>query len=871
MSVTVPKEDKVYTTTYDRFRGVDFTNDASNAWKHRSPSGLNMLPEMDGHPYKRTGWDIAVTAQEFRDAAGVDSSVEVIPDRVHYFELGGYDFLMIFNNLGVFSYRTNPVSQSSGSFEHILVHLDTYIDLNDAQQDFPPAINGQNVPIDSGRAFFFEGGGTAGFYLFVGLKLFRYDGTYFREVDPYTPIVLISCDATGAGTALEQINMLTSKRIVQYACDGTTKSFTVPGGFYGSPKVETRNANNGNWETASGYSASAGKIDFSTAPKVVVDGEDNLRVTYTPDGSGSNVVEESVTRGEKTFWVKRIRKQRQQKINGHTGDWETYDTKYEVGGASFDTSNIKINNQTKTKEITYQCRNSNNTNWTTMSTSYFSPSWGAYNNTVTMKAKQALYSSNIPISKTTTTTSKPSGWKVTSKPTKNKSTWTYTHYRTVTDFKYYRVRIVYTSYKYNKGATAENKSVTAFTQCSRALVFGSGIINQVFMSSTPKPDYNTRIWYSKATDPSYFPDTNYIEVGSTDTPIMGMMKVGEYLGVVKRGVSFDTSIYLAYPTSFETDTTYAVKQNVNGIGAISAGAFNTLNEEPLFLSEQGIMGIEVSEEDVDRQLRNRSYYVNKKLCSEDNLQQAISFVHDGMYYLAVNNRCYVLDGSQKNSWENTKTNLQYECYYLENIPAQCFARFEDRLWFTDFRGNLCRFKTDRDNYPYRDAYTVGEPDATASSAPSEGTFQKTDLSDEVTEGSIVRYGLKDYTVTSVGDTTVTVTSGVPIKCVWSTIADDDGAVHFFKNLQKKGCVVSLLPSSDSGVRVYLKADEHDPVLVGETDAKDYSLPFDFYVKKKVKKYKRLQIIVENDDIDDAFGVDQIVKSYTIGNYSKNKG
>ena len=358
------------------------------------------------------------------------------------------------------------------------------------------------------------------------------------------------------------------------------------------------------------------------------------------------------------------------------------------------------------------------------------------------------------------------------------------------------------------------------------MVYGNGLINQVFLASTPYSEYNTRVWYSGATDPTYFPDLNYFEVGATDKPIMGLMKVGEYLGIIKQGDNIDTAIYLAYPTSFDESTVYAVKQNINGIGAVSNGAFNTLNEEPLFLSKVGVMGIEVSSEETDRMLRNRSYFINKKLCSEDNLSSAISFVHDGMYYLAINGHCYVLDGSQKSSWANTKTNLQYECYYLENIPAQCFAKYNEELWFTDFLGNVCRFKTEQDSLPYRDAYTIGE-----------------EISD----------------------------SGVAIDAVWSTIADDDGAVHYFKNLQKKGVVISLLPQSDSGVDVYLKADDNEPILVGTTDAKDYTLPFDFYTRKKVKKYKRLQFICRNNTLDDAFGIDQIIKSYTVGSYSKNRG
>lgn len=890
MAVTVPKDDKVYTTIYDDFRGVDFTNDASNVWKHRSPTGKNMLPDLDGAPYKRKGWDIGITAQEFRDAAGADSSVEVIPDRIHYFSLGGYDYLMIFNNLGIFSYTANPLEESAESFPYLLTHIDTYIPSSGGEaQSFPPQVDGVDVPVDSGRAFFFEGGGTAGFYIFVGLKIFRYDGTFLREVEPHIPVVLIKTDSSGAGTMLEGINMLTDKRMVMYQCDGSSQ-FVIPGGVSGTPKVEVLNSS-GTWVNATGYTISSGKIDFATPPVAPIEGEDALRITYIPDGVKAEAeTRTGITTTHQVVGIERAITQVQGKwtSTGTPGAWSTVSSTYSKKPKKFSTPNIKTNRANKSKEITYQGVNTSGV-WATLSPSYYTAAWNSYGNAVTMSPTPALFNSALP-RVNSTASQKPrylteATWKKTNKTRKvnGKTQYLYQRNRYIYEYHEYKFRAVYNQYYYKKGVNAVNESKTAFSQCTRALVFGSGIINQVFMSTTPYQAYNTRIWYSAATDPTYFPELNYIEVGASDKPIMGMMKVGEYLGVIKQGSSFDTSIYLAYPTSFEEITTYAVKQNINGIGAVSNGAFNTLNEEPLFLSQNGVMGIEVSTEDTDRQLRSRSYYINKRLCSEPRLSDAVSFVHDGMYYLAVNNHCYVLDGSQKNSWANTKTNLQYECYYLDNVPAQCFTRFQDQLWFSDFRGNLCRFRSDEDAYPYRDAYSVDDVSLTSSVAPSEESytdehgitrtrfkFSLQTLSDTPEEGSVIRYGLTDYTVTAADDEYATAQMGIAIDAVWSTIADDDGAVHYFKNLKKKGCVISLLPSSDSGVKIYIKPDSREPYFAGETDAKDFELPYDFYSKKKIKKYKRLQFICENDVLDDSFGVDQIIKSYTMGNYSKNK-
>jgi hypothetical protein len=209
------------------------------------------------------------------------------------------------------------------------------------------------------------------------------------------------------------------------------------------------------------------------------------------------------------------------------------------------------------------------------------------------------------------------------------------------------------------------------------------------------------------------------------------------------------------------------------------------------------------------------------------------------------------------------------------------------LWFTDYDGNLCRFKTGFDDAPYRDEYVVGHTAINADDINVVGddgiVINIGDLRytsggtihiytrDELETGMLVRfYSAGDFSVASLTDDTITLSKGVPVDAVWDTIADDDGAIHFFKNLNKKGFVVSLLPGSSSGVTVWLKPDEKDPIKYGTTDANGNLLPFDYFVRKKVKKYKRLQIICENNGLDQSFGVDQILKTYTLGNYSKNR-
>lgn len=414
-----------------------------------------------------------------------------------------------------------------------------------------------------------------------------------------------------------------------------------------------------------------------------------------------------------------------------------------------------------------------------------------------------------------------------------------------------------------------SESRRAFFTTSRNQNYSNGIYNVMFVSGCDNEqfsEYSSRVWWSAVNDPLYFPDLNYSEVGSNDTAIQGLAKVGDYLGVIKQSKTTDTAIYLLYPTSFEDNTTFAVKQGVQGVGALARYSFNILGDETLFLSPKGVMAI-VPSEDEEHKVQNRSYFVDKKMLSESEIKNAYSFVYDGKYYLAIGNgvgSVYVLDGNQRNSWGNDRTNLVYECYYLENVPANCLFKYNDQLCFST-ANEVCYFGDG-----YSDAYDNLSP----------------------------------------GDT------NVPVKAEWSTLSDDDGALHYYKTMQKKGNLVSILPlenqrpynevslteeqfdadktkyfTLDGGkyvrcketdeydadktyyvenmtsTRVFIRKDNDEEIEINGKFGLNTDLPSEMFIRKKMKKYKRLQFIVRNDAAEE-FGVDEIIKCYTIGNYAK---
>lgn len=201
MPLEVPKSPTIRTTTYDNFRGVDFTNDPSNVWYRRTPDGVNMLPDEAGRPFKRTGWEKVITANDIAEKYADDNSLSYVPSEVtirkcYYFELAGTDHIVIFTNYGVFIYRNGSlVSYPSISYDTDLI----------ASWE---------------RAFFFEGAGKSAFYVYGGFKIWEYayaggDTFVWQQVNPHIPRVNIGVDARHeAGTSLETVNMLSD-----YICE----------------------------------------------------------------------------------------------------------------------------------------------------------------------------------------------------------------------------------------------------------------------------------------------------------------------------------------------------------------------------------------------------------------------------------------------------------------------------------------------------------------------------------------------------------------------------------------------------------------------------------------------------------------------------
>ena len=340
----------------------------------------------------------------------------------------------------------------------------------------------------------------------------------------------------------------------------------------------------------------------------------------------------------------------------------------------------------------------------------------------------------------------------------------------------------------------------------------------------------SRTHYSDVDNPFSIPDLNYFDV---DNNIMCYTRSSSYLAIITKDNGRNT-IFLASEIKDNNVTQYSVKASNAGVGAVSQKCIGVVNDEPTFLSRDGLFGIMTNWQS-EKYAVNRSARINRALCKEEHLENAVGCAWREYFYVAINSRMYVLDSRHKST--DRRSDRSYEGYFFENIPnIQSMFVIDDRMYFAD----------------EKHTYTWNE-----------------DLSETA------RYldNAKLENGTWVGE---------PVCAMWCSAFDDDGYPSKMKTLQKKGSFVTLVPHYKTGCELTLVKNGDERQYVGEFTADmmsferiDFSrftfngntATADFFMKKKIKKYKRLQIILENNKAE-PFGITNVVKSYTIGDLAK---
>lgn len=201
---------------------------------------------------------------------------------------------------------------------------------------------------------------------------------------------------------------------------------------------------------------------------------------------------------------------------------------------------------------------------------------------------------------------------------------------------------------YKKTIANYKEKIIGCTVCTQ---FGLGGENRVFLSGNP--DCAHKDFWSGVFDPSYFSDLCYSVIGSGQTAVMGYLKMGEKLGIVKEDNGQDTTMFLRSASQDDDGKAkFVITPGTSGVGAVSKNCFAVMNDEPLFLSSRGVFAVTSSVITSQKMLVNRSFQVDPVLCAEANLENAVGCIWKDFYIVSVNGNCYVFDSRQIVSAQN---------------------------------------------------------------------------------------------------------------------------------------------------------------------------------------------------------------------------
>ncbi len=358
--------------------------------------------------------------------------------------------------------------------------------------------------------------------------------------------------------------------------------------------------------------------------------------------------------------------------------------------------------------------------------------------------------------------------------------------------------------------------------CTIFAIYGlDGSGDRVFLSGND--GFANMEWFSGLSDPTYFPDSNYSAVGSSDFPIMCYLKAQGELLVIKKDNRQEGTIWHHVGTLTNNVAAFPLKEGVPGYGAVARYSAANLNDDPLYLSPRGVYAPTTTYYNnmQVRQLFCRSRRVNPKLTKEHGLEEAVAATWRGWYVLVVDGRAYVADGNQD------KSDNGYEWYYWINIPARVLRADRQTLYFGTADGRVCKFNDDM----------VTEENETLMRAYND--------------------------------------DGAPIHAEWASKLDSMGNIAMLKTMPKRGSAVHLKRYARSKCELYVRTEKDSGRRIREFYADRLTFEdinferFTFETsansirqfRSKIKKWIMIQFIFVSDALNEGFGIYEILVKY----------
>ena len=273
--------------------------------------------------------------------------------------------------------------------------------------------------------------------------------------------------------------------------------------------------------------------------------------------------------------------------------------------------------------------------------------------------------------------------------------------------------------------------------CTVATTFGvDGANDRIFLSGGSKGNmvYISENDINLKPDPTYFPADSFLVCGVSGSKVSGFMRVTDGRLAIFKDIKDIADVSVYYTSGYYEDVgtgeegnTYKQARFTVQAGdimrrGISARSVVNLDGDNLFVSEEGVYGIQLSSNVAsgERYAKERSRTINPKI-SKLNLSKSNGIVYHDKYYLAVDNgEVYVADARYKYSLKGDQQDtFNYEWFRLTGLYVKEWFVIEDTLYFIDKDGYICEF-TDG----YADEYMVSTDNSELTVNAKTVTFYK---------------------------------------------------------------------------------------------------------------------------------------------------